>query len=64
MNALLFLSVAIGISLLGTLIILWRNRRPTGIESGIDEFSREMRALAPESRRYPPGRGREDRAEG
>jgi len=50
--ALAFLGVALAISLLGSLVIWLRHRqRPGGVTSGIDEFSREMRALAPEHER-------------
>ena len=52
MTALAFLGVALVISLLGSFVIWLRHRqRPGGVTSGIDEFSREMRALAPERER-------------
>ena len=61
MNALVFLLVAFGISVLGTLVLwLTHRQRPPSIESGIEEFSRELRALAPDdeprtrSDRMPP----------
>ena len=51
MSSVLFLLLALGLSALGTAVLVWRNRQPNRIETGIDEFHREMRALAPESRR-------------
>ena len=58
MTAVAFLGLALAISLLGTLVLWLRHRqRPRGVASGIDEFSREMRALAPESGRDPDKRG-------
>ena len=44
-----FLLLALGLSALGTAVLVWRNRQPNRIETGINEFHREMRALAPES---------------
>ena len=43
----------VGAVVFSTLVIslIWlRNRKPTSMEAGIKEFSRELRALAPESR--------------
>jgi hypothetical protein len=49
MNALAFLLVAVAISAIGSSVLwLTHRQRPPSIESGIDEFSRELRALAPE----------------
>ena len=49
MSALAFLLVAVAISAIGTLILwLTHRQRPPSIESGIQEFSRELKALAPE----------------
>jgi hypothetical protein len=42
--------------------LIWlRNRKPTSMEAGINEFSRELRALAPDTR-GPGQQGRVDRA--
>ncbi len=67
MSSVLFLLLALGLSALGTAVLVWRNRQPNRIETGINEFHREMRALSPESRRViapgeapprrSPGRG-------
>jgi hypothetical protein len=49
LSALAFLLVAVAISAIGSLILwLTHRQRPPSIESGIDEFSRELRALAPD----------------
>ena len=52
MSALLYLGVAIAISIVGILVLWYRNRKPRSLESGIEEFQRELRALAPQ----PPRR--------
>lgn len=57
MNNLLYLFIALTLSLLGTLILWYRHRKPRSVESGIDEFSRELRALAPDSSRGEPRAG-------
>lgn len=48
MSSLAFLAVAVTLSLLGSLILWIRHRRPRSLEAGIDEFSRELKALAPD----------------
>jgi hypothetical protein len=57
----------IGAVVFSTVVIclIWlRNRKPTSMEAGIKEFSRELRALAPDSRSTPgrQAQGRVDRA--
>jgi hypothetical protein len=57
-TAIAFLGLAVVISLLGTLVIWLRYRqRPRGVTSGIEEFSREMKALAPDQARDGQRRG-------
>ena len=51
MSSLVFLLIAVGLSAVGIVALLLVNRRPTGIDAGVEEFRREMRALAPELRR-------------
>ena len=51
MSNLIYLLLAVAISVLGCLVLWLRHRHPRGLEAGIDEFSRELRALAPD-----PGR--------
>ena len=61
MTALAFLLVALFLSAAGT-FVLWvtHRQRPPSVESGIEEFTRELKALAPEdgprtrSQRRPP----------
>jgi hypothetical protein len=47
-TALAFLAIALVISLVGCAVLYLRSRQPTSLESGIDAFQREMRALSPE----------------
>jgi hypothetical protein len=47
-SALVFLGVALLVSLVGIAIMALRARQPTSLESGIDAFKREMNALSPE----------------
>ncbi|HEY3141518.1 MAG TPA: hypothetical protein VGJ86_10335 [Acidimicrobiales bacterium] len=56
MNAAFFLLLAVGISVVGCLVLYWRQRPPRSTESGIDSFRREMEALA--SRGQGSGRRR------
>jgi hypothetical protein len=56
MSALVFLSIAVALTLLGSAILLFRYRKPPPSEWGIDEFRREMQALAPHEEE--PRRGR------
>ena len=47
MNPVAFLMIAVVISIVGSLVLYLRSRTPTSLESGIDNFRREMQALAP-----------------
>jgi hypothetical protein len=42
-----FLLIAVVGSAVGIAIVLLRNRRPSSMEHSIDEFERNLRALAP-----------------
>lgn len=53
MTALLFLAIAAVISVVGGVIVWILNRNPTHWDSGIHDFSREMKALSPERRTRP-----------
>ena len=55
---LLYLGLAVAVSLLASVVMVLRNRRPRSLESGVQEFSRELRALAPDT---PVGTGRRRR---
>jgi hypothetical protein len=46
-SAVVFLLIALIISLVGSMVLYLRNRTPTSLDSGIDGFRREMEALAP-----------------
>ena len=49
-NSVVFLLGVVVLSLLGGLVIYARNRKPTSLNAGIEEFQRELRALAPDKR--------------
>ena len=49
MNALVFLGIALGLSLLGCLVLWLRSRQPGSMEAHIRDFERELDALAPGS---------------
>ena len=51
MAGLLFLLIAFGLSIAGSLILWIRHRDPTSLDHGINEFQREMRALSPDGDR-------------
>jgi hypothetical protein len=44
-----FLLIAVLGSVVGIAVVLLRNRRPNSMEHSIDEFERNLRALAPEA---------------
>jgi len=48
MSALLFLGIALVLSLLGFLVLWVRNRPPRSVDAHIRAFARELEALAPE----------------
>jgi hypothetical protein len=45
-SAVAFLLLALVIASVGSLVLYVRQRKPTSVESGIDSFRREMRALS------------------
>lgn len=53
MSGLVFLVVAVLLSVAGSVAVWLRNRTPSSVRHGIDQFSREMQALAPEADRDP-----------
>lgn len=59
MSNLLYLGFAVIVSVVGATLLYLRNRKPTSLNAGIEEFQRELRALAPDKRpdgqRRPPG---------
>jgi hypothetical protein len=55
-NPVAFLMIAVVISVVGCGILYLRNRAPSSLEAGIDNFRREMQALAPRDEEAPPRR--------
>jgi hypothetical protein len=55
MRNLIYLLVAVGVILLGILIMALRAREPKGFDSGIKAHQRHMEALSTESRRDSTG---------
>ncbi len=63
MSGLVFLVAALTLSVVGSVGLWLWHRQPKSLEQGIDEFSREMQALAPEGQARPrPPRRNERRA--
>ncbi len=56
MNAVAFLMIAVVISVVGSAVLYLRSRTPSSLESGIDNFRREMQALAPRDEQPTPRR--------
>jgi uncharacterized alpha-E superfamily protein len=50
MSNLLYVAVAVAVSVVGSLILWYHHRKPRSLEYGVDEFQRELKALAPERR--------------
>jgi hypothetical protein len=46
-SAIVFLLLAVAVATVGSLVAFVRTRNPASVESGIDDFRREMDALAP-----------------
>jgi hypothetical protein len=54
-----FLILAVALIVIGVVIVVVRNRRPTGIDAGIADFEARRQALAPSTEeREPEQRGR------
>jgi hypothetical protein len=58
MSPLAFLIIPLVVVAIGCVWLWARSRRPQTLDSGIDDFQREMRALSPENERYQPRRER------
>ena len=50
MANLVYLAGAVIVSALISIVIVLRNRKPTSMESSVDAFHKELKALAPEDR--------------
>jgi hypothetical protein len=48
MSNLLFLGFAVVFTAIGCTVIWLRQRKPTGVDTSVDAFQRELRALAPD----------------
>ncbi len=59
MNALVYLGIAVGVSLLGCLTLWLRSRQPRSMDAHIRDFARELDALAPGSPLEASARRRE-----
>lgn len=61
MSAVVFLLMVVAISSIGSVVVYVRNRTPGSLESSIDDFRREMQAIAPRTdtdrRRRTPSNG-------
>jgi hypothetical protein len=55
-TALAFLLIAVVISAVGLTVLYMRNRPPTSLDASIDDFRREMQALAPRAGEVRPRR--------
>ena len=51
MSNLLYLGIAVVLSAVGILVLYLRNRRPSSVEYSVEEFQKELKALAPNERR-------------
>ncbi len=57
MKNLLYLLIAVVLSVVGTLILWLRSRQPRSMEAGMKQFARGLRALAPDRRNGGRDRG-------
>ena len=61
MSALVFLGIAVAVSVLGCMALWLRSRQPRSMDARIREFAKELEALAPDSdetaSRHPRRRG-------
>lgn len=62
MSNLIFLGLAVVFTAVGCTVIWLRQRKPTGVNTHIDAFKRELQALAPDEELQPrrPARRPED----
>ncbi len=49
-----FLILAVALIAIGVMVVVVRNRRPTGIDAGIADFEARRQALAPDEREQEP----------
>jgi hypothetical protein len=48
MKVLWYLAVPVILVTVYCVVVWWRNRKPTSLQSGVDSFRREMQALSPQ----------------
>ena len=53
MTILVYLLVPLVIVLVASFVMWARNRQPTSLQSGVDDFRREMQALSPDTLKAP-----------
>ena len=58
MSPVVFLLLVVVIVAVGSTVLYLRSRSPSSLESGIDNFQREMQALAPRDGEVPTRRWR------
>ena len=56
MDAIWFLVLALGLIVVGTIVVAWRSREPSSEDSAIHSFRNSMKALSPEARRATDAR--------
>ncbi len=56
MSSLLFLGIALAVSLLGCLVLWVRYSKPRSMDAHIRDFARELKALAPDAHGAPQRR--------
>ena len=56
MGAVAFLMIAVVLSVVGSTVLSLRSRTPSSLDSGIENFRREMQALAPRDEQVPQRR--------
>ena len=61
MSNLVYLGIAVVLSLLGSLILWLRHRKPRSMEAHMQRFARELEALAPDPEWNRRGRRRSQR---
>ena len=57
MTNLIYLGIAVLLSLVGSFVLWLRSRQPHSMEAGMREFARELQALAPQ----PPAQPHDER---
>ena len=61
MTNLVYLGIAVLLSLMGSLVMWLRHRKPRSMEAHIERFARELEALAPDPDRNRRGHRRQQR---